>query len=1168
MKNFAAMTALFLAMTASAYDTIRFKPVLKDSGMVEPVAAAWSPGRIYVLDAKKSSLLIFEAGGQTPGALIKAVGGKGSGNGQFSSPRGVAVGPGPRIYVADTGNSRVQIFDAEGTYLSSFGSQGSAAGELKRPESLAVAGDGRVYVADTGNDRIQVFTREGIFLHGFGTSGKGPGELRGPSKVAVDLADNVFILDSGNERLAVFDATAHYARELPIAGTDFAMDGYGFFYVLKAGENKVFEHRPDGKIAGKFGNKGGGEGQLKKAEGVAVGEGGEILVLDTGNSRVLRVELVNKLKLSLIEPSLATKLVVSGPAASWPVKAEALAVLNSETLYAYLPEEGRFAVFDAFGKEKQDRFGTKAGKTPATTRGSRGFAASRLHGLFVSDTPGNRIQLFSLEGAWKRNMAEKEGFFESGKKEGRVRDPHGVAINESGSIYVADTGNRRVDTFSPEGVFLSGIGPSLGEEELSEPNALAWDEKGFLYFSDRGLKKVFKVEPSGALLTSFGGEGDSSGKFRRPASMAYDGRDYVYVLDSDLKRVSVFSRFGGWVTDLFSGGKGELELEEPEAIAVMGSRLMIADSGRGRIVGFDLRPSLAPPVSLSTRVAEGRVELSWSAAPEAWAKGVMIYRSTLPAGPYQEVARAEKSPFKDSGVVAFERYFYRLASEAATGDIGPQGPAVEVFVPGAFNKSNVEISSVAIGNIFSANYKWYLKNPMGSAVLKNNVNLPYERLKLSFRLKDFMDFSTDSEIEKLGPQETVELPLRATLNNKILEVSEDTPIQAELTLTYFESGKHQSVSLAKPLRVYSRNAITWDIPERIANFITPKDPPVLDFARGALRDAPASWAAESLNANLATAMQLWTALSEQGVSFFSPPNNPYEKVSEDPNFPVDYTQFPRETLKRNSGECDDLVTMIAAMLEGARVRTALLDYPGHLAMMFDSESNDPIEVGIPEKDLIRFDDTLWVPLETTLIGKSFAEARAKAAYAYRTESEKGKVKIIDVRKAWSDYEPASMPPAEDIPPPAAAARQRRFEADASAAMRERYEFLAGYYEGLLKSDSKDVDSLMEFALLEYQSGHKDKGVEGFRKVLALDPANAAALNNLGNVEFLRGDMKIAESLYLKAVSADATDPDVWMNLVKTQVKLKNKDKAREYAEKAVSADDGLKPAVETLLKGL
>ena len=75
------------------------------------------------------------------------------------------------------------------------------------------------------------------------------------------------------------------------------------------------------------------------------------------------------------------------------------------------------------------------------------------------------------------------------------------------------------------------------------------------------------------------------------------------------------------------------------------------------------------------------------------------------------------------------------------------------------------------------------------------------------------------KIKKLDPRESVEIPLIATLNNKILEVSEDTPVQAEFTLTYFENGKQATVSLTKPLRVYSRNAITWEDPQRIADLV-------------------------------------------------------------------------------------------------------------------------------------------------------------------------------------------------------------------------------------------------------------------------------------------------------------------------------------------------------------
>ena len=140
-------------------------------------------------------------------------------------------------------------------------------------------------------------------------------------------------------------------------------------------------------------------------------------------------------------------------------------------------------------------------------------------------------------------------------------------------------------------------------------------------------------------------------------------------------------------------------------------------------------------------------------------------------------------------------------------------------------------------------------------------------------------------------------------------------------------------------QINGRNAITWEDPRRIANYITPKDPPVLDLTREIQRQAgndPAGTA--YLNENLVIAMRLWAALGSLGVKFLPSPNNPFVEMSEDPAFPVDYTQFPRETLRRLSGECDDLVTLISSMYEGATVRTALLDYPISIGS-FENVSN-------------------------------------------------------------------------------------------------------------------------------------------------------------------------------------------------------------------------------------
>ncbi len=286
------------------------------------------------------------------------------------------------------------------------------------------------------------------------------------------------------------------------------------------------------------------------------------------------------------------------------------------------------------------------------------------------------------------------------------------------------------------------------------------------------------------------------------------------------------------------------------------------------------------------------------------------------------------------------------------------------------------------------------------------------------------------------------------------------------------------------------------------------------------------------------------------------------------NFPVDYTQFPRETLKRKNGQCDDLSTLLVSMLDGTKVPAAIIDYPGHMALMFDTQADDPAEAGLPEEDLVLHAGTYWVPLEATLVGKPFPEAVEKAAFTYRAESAKGEARVVDVSEAWETFEPATLPAKDwEAEVPALGARQKRFSSEIESLASERHKFLVHYFENLLKENPNDLDEQVQLGIVEFQNGNKETAAADFNKVLGAQPNHAAALNNLGNIAFLSGDFAGAEVQYLKAAQADEKDPGVWMNLVKTEAHLKRKGKADEYGKKAVALDGSLVPAVETLVKG-
>lgn len=1164
MKRSALFVSMILAaaVQASAYDAIRFLEPIKGDEMSRPVAAAAGEDRIYVVDAKKDMLFLYDEAGK----LIKNVGRSGAQNGLFAEPRGVAVGPNGNVYVADTGNNRVQIFDRDGNFLYAFGEKGSEAGRLRAPESVAVGVDGRIYVADTGNDRVQVFTREGILLFQFGAAGKEPGLFRGPARVSVDPSDDIFVLDRGNDRVQKFDASAKFVKEYSLLGNDAAVDRYGFIYVLDGKNGKVIEQSGDGFILGRFGSYGSGVGQMKKAEGISVAPDGTLLVLDTGNKRIHRVVLTNKLKTTPLPANMQTKMSVTGPSRSLPYAADMLAAFGDD-LYAYLPKEGKFVQIGPDGKEVR-RFGSAKGKEAEVTRGAGGIAASKKLGLFVTDTPNNRLQRFGLDGKWQANIGESTGFFDSKKKEGRMRQPSGVAVNDAGTIYVADAGNQRIDAFSPDGVFLFGIGPMVGPFTLREPVALAWDKAGFLYFVDKGLKKVVKCEPSGAYIASWGEEGDGPGQFRSPVSIAFDGQNYLYTLDSELDRVSVYTKDGKWLTDFFAGGKAERELLGPVSVTVQGEKLVIADKGKTRVVSYDLHPMLAAPVGVSTATKEGIVTISWKPVMDPWTGGYQVERSSQSAGPFAAVATVEEAKFADSEVVSDQKYWYRVATVAKTKDVGPLGGSVETFVPSSLNRAPVEISTVTLGNIFAANYKWYLKNPVGKVTVTNNVNVPFLNVKVTFKLKDYMDFGFDTEIKKLEPKQTVEIPLIATLNNKILDVTEDTPIQAEFSLSYFESGEARTASLTKPLRLYSRNAITWDDPRKIANFITYKDEPVKNF-KAVVSMEFRNPKASALNGNVLKALKLWDALAAYGVKFAANPANPFEAAHDDPNFPVDYTQYPRETLKRKTGQCSDLTSLYAALLADNEVSAAILDYPGHMTLMFDTGAEDALEAGLPPDLLVAYEGTMWAPIEVTYGGKPFYEALSKGAYAYKAESEKGRVKVLDLDKIFSEYEAVTMPKPDALPVlPEARALERLYDEQVNVLAKDRYQFLKKRYEELLAMNGKDADAQLQLGIVEYQYGNREAAVTDFNKVLALDPKDAAAMNNLGSVAFAEGDFARAEKSFLQSSQSDPEDANTWLNLMKTAAKLKKAEAARDYGAKAVALVPGYKPFVDNLVKGL
>ena len=100
-------------------------------------------------------------------------------------------------------NHRIQVFTANGEYISQFGKKGSGEGELNAPMGMAIDTNDLVYVSEWNNHRISIFTREGHFLRSFGSHGQGPGQFNNPTGITVSNNGVTYICDFNNQRVQV-----------------------------------------------------------------------------------------------------------------------------------------------------------------------------------------------------------------------------------------------------------------------------------------------------------------------------------------------------------------------------------------------------------------------------------------------------------------------------------------------------------------------------------------------------------------------------------------------------------------------------------------------------------------------------------------------------------------------------------------------------------------------------------------------------------------------------------------------------------------------------------------------------------------------------------------------------------------------------------------------------
>ncbi len=487
---------------------------------------------MYVADQLSYVVQKFSA----TGAFETEWGSYGGGHGQFGPIGGLATDAAGNVYVVDSSHNRIEKFDPNGNFILQWGHKGSEPGDFNFGSSqdytkppgggVAVAGS-YVYVADSGNNRIERFNLEGGEPMEWGTKGSGPGQFSYPRGVAANESE-VLVADDDNHRIEKFAPEGAYQSSAGSQGTGpgqfgfpygVALDAAGNVYVADDLNHRIVKLTPALAFAGAWGGYGGKPGQLAFPRALASDPAGDTYVANTANDRIEvynpEGRFVRTIGISARDPNAFT--APRGVAID-PTGRLLVSDTDGNRIELFSPESDAFAGSMDHGRRAQ-RPVRKAHRHRHRTTWLR---ARRRRRQRTDRAPVGRRNLFSELGG------------PTGIGGAQLNGADAVAFaTQSGRTFVADAGHNRVLVYGAEGSLIARWGAGGGNGSASSasggfnhPSGIAVSPAAFgedVYVADKGNDRIVELAQSGEVLRQWGGRGSGDGRFHAPSGVAVDG---------------------------------------------------------------------------------------------------------------------------------------------------------------------------------------------------------------------------------------------------------------------------------------------------------------------------------------------------------------------------------------------------------------------------------------------------------------------------------------------------------------------------------------------------------------------------------------------------------------------------------------------------------------------
>lgn len=468
------------------------------------------------------------------------------------------------------------------------------------------------------------------------------------------------------------------------------------------------------------------------------------------------------------------------------------------------------------------------------------------------------------------------------------------------------------------------------------------------------------------------------------------------------------------------------------------------------------------------------------------------------------------------------------------------------------NKPEIEIVGYSFQTLYPSLQAYYLTHPIGSAQLFNNTNVPITNVDITVSSPRIANSTFETRIQTLLPNQKYSVDIMLPINSNVYNLSAtgSTQVETQLHMRYSILGKGEiEVTKNAPLYILTSTSMDWKNRKQFASFVNPADENIRSFMSNAVLQQFPKSTTSTVNKDIIKAIQVWSFLSANAVGYVSD-----NTISNSTSSDTDYVQYPSQTLNRKSGDCEDLLALVATMLSTIGVECGFLDLPAHVMLVFNPNMtmDEVLDSGLDPNHFISANNKLWIPLETTQLGKgTFTESWNNAVDFYELKLEEGLFPdLIEFNEAHKLYPPASY---SETP------QYNKFGNNTDTMSKFNRDLESITLGSMLQQEDEFRRTLNlypdnsivanQYALWCISNKQTVTAQKVWNEMLERNPRDVSAMINLGNLYLSMGQYSKARTQYSNALKEGVLTDKLNRNLCILEYKNGDLAKAREYFNK-------------------